>query len=125
MLINLDANIVIHLLDSSTNSAKIEDIIRSEIVSVTPITVHIVWYFYEKKYLKCTKKKLLSFFDSIEILPMSKYIYKKALLISKQDDIEDGMQIACCIENNVELILTGDGPMYSKYAKKINIKLIK
>jgi predicted nucleic acid-binding protein len=125
MLINLDANIVIHLLDDETNSTKIEEIIVNETVCVSPITVHIVWYFFEKKYIKCTKKKMLSFFDSIEILPMSKNVYKKALLISKSDDIEDGMQIACNIENNVGLFVTGDSPMYAKYSKKINIKLIK
>jgi predicted nucleic acid-binding protein len=125
MLINLDANIVINLLDTEINTKEIEEIIRIQEICVTPITVHIVWYFFEKGQIKATKKKMLDFFDSIEILAMSKNTYKKALLISKGEDIEDGLQIACCIENNVELILTSDGGMSSKYANKIEIKLIK
>ena len=125
MLINLDANIVINLLDDHKNTRQVEELIKEGDICVTPITVHIVWYFFDKGYIQCLKKKMLEFFNSVEILAMSKHTYKKALLISKLEDIEDGMQIACCLENNVNKVLTSDSGMYAKYSKKISIELIK
>ena len=124
MLVNLDANAVINLLDEEKDTSRIEDIIIDKDVCVTPITVHMVWYFFDKGYIQCAKKKMLNFFNAIEILPMSTGIYKKALLISKEKDIEDGMQIACCMENNVGLVVTSDSGMYAKYGKKISIEFI-
>jgi predicted nucleic acid-binding protein len=124
MLINLDANVVIDLLDQKVDSKKTYELIDDNNCCVTPITVHIVWYFFDKNYIQCTKSRMLEFFDSIEVLAMSNKIYRKALTISKGDDIEDGMQIACCIENNVDMVITNDAPMYGKYAKKIDMKLL-
>jgi predicted nucleic acid-binding protein len=124
-MINLDANIVINLLDEETDTQAIEKLIAEVDVCVTPITVHVVWYFFDKNKIKCSKKKMLEFFDFIEIIPMSKNTYKKALILSKEEDIEDGMQVACCIENKIDKIITSDAGMYAKYSKNISIKLIK
>lgn len=124
MLTNLDANIVINLLDTTKDTSQVESLIESEIVCVTPITVHITWYFWEKGYIKCPQTRLLEFFDSVEILPMSKNSYQKALTISKLEDIEDAMPVACCLDNRVDKIITSDGGLYAKYAKLLQIVLI-
>jgi predicted nucleic acid-binding protein len=122
-MINLDANIVIDILDEDYNTSKLHDIISQNDICVTPITVHIVWYFFDKGKINTSKQKMIDFFEAVEILSMSKNIFKRALIISKSEDIEDGMQVACCLENNVDKIITSDGGLYSKYSKLISVEL--
>ena len=124
MRVNLDANILIDWLSGELLDEEFDQIIQNDDICLTPLTIHIAWYFFEEGRIRCTKAELKEVIGACEILVMDKATYSTALLISKEEDIEGGMQVACCLNNNVNMIVTSDSGLFAKYYKRIQIKYI-
>lgn len=120
----LDANAIISFLEEDSGMAPFEHILAVSTVCYTPISAHIVAYFLEKGRVKFNYKAMIDFFSSALILTSGSNLFKTALTVSKGEDIEDGMQVAYCLENDVQIIITADAGLYAKYSNLLEILLL-
>lgn len=120
----LDANVAMMFLEKDILLNEHLPLLKRSLICITPITIHIMFYFWENKRINCTYTELINFFERSEKLSMSSNVYATGYKLSKSEDIEDGMQVATCLENAVKHILTDDGNLFAKYAKIIETTLI-
>jgi predicted nucleic acid-binding protein len=103
----LDASGVLELFLMRTKLESIKSIIQSfDIIYITPITVGIVFYYAERE--KLDMKLAEQLVQKFEILPMMQSTYDLALKIYNQKDMEDGLQVAACLENSIPTVITLD-----------------
>ena len=64
------------------------------------------------------------FMKDFDIYAVSAQTLDKAFSIAADNDLEDAMQIACAIENNVDVFLTADKNLAKRYGHLLKIKLV-
>jgi predicted nucleic acid-binding protein len=110
----LDASIVLELFLNRPKYDTIQkNLIPYTIKYLTPITVGILFYYAEKEKLSMSRAE--AFVSNCEILTIGQSTYNLAEKLYKQNDMEDAIQIASALENNVVEVITLDGAMYKKY----------
>jgi predicted nucleic acid-binding protein len=114
--IMLDANVVIEMLQG-IEIENLETYIKTGNIYISAVTYAICWYFIEKGRVDST---MTDIFTSLRILTVSESTCLKGRVLSKESDVEDGIQIACCLENSIDTILTLEGGLF-KYAKQIEV----
>lgn len=112
----LDANIIIELLNGSKITG-LNEAIMNTTPCISAVTYAISWYFIEKGR---ADSRMINVFKNLEILPVTKKTCFTGLEISKGEDVEDGIQVACCLENKIKKIITIEGDLF-KYQKQIQI----
>jgi predicted nucleic acid-binding protein len=119
----LDASVVLELflLRPKFEIAK-SKLLEYETKYITPITLGILFYYAEREKLDIKRAEM--FANNCEILNMDQETYNFALKIYKQNDLEDAMQISCCIQNSIDTIITLDQKMYKKYSELVEMVLI-
>jgi predicted nucleic acid-binding protein len=116
----LDASGVLELFLMRTKVEQIKTVIKSfDIIYVTQITIGIVFYYAERE--KLDMKLVDHLINEFEILPMTHSTYNLALKIYNRKDMEDGLQVATCLENDIETIITLDKDFQKKYQNLLSI----
>ncbi len=115
----LDANVIVKILDGY----EVKELSDSIEVFISSISFNIVSYLWEAKKINCTLEELKDFFSSVNILTVDQDICWQGLELSDYRDIEDGLQIACALDNRIDLLLTYDKKMYQKYKNNLSITL--
>jgi predicted nucleic acid-binding protein len=144
-----DTNIILDIMNShreshETSTSFIQELAHDDVPAVTILSLHTIFYYAEsgfKKDLKNLKfedipkldqenykKNFLTLAEEItkdfEIMNASKEDAKWAIRNYGQKDFEDALQIACCINNNVDMFVTRDIELSKKYSKFQKIKLV-
>lgn len=120
----LDANVIVKILNGYKVDEVFDDPERNEIY-ISTISLNIICYLWENNKINCQKSDLDKFFRCVRVLPVNEDTCFQALQISNYEDIEDGLQIGCAIENDIDLVLTYDKKMFQKYNKIHSITLCK
>jgi predicted nucleic acid-binding protein len=116
----LDASGVLELFLIRSKVEGIKTLIQSfDTIYITPITVGIVFYYAERE--KLDMKLAEHLIQEFEILPMTQSTYDLALKIYNQKDMEDGLQVATCLENNIQTIITLDKDFQKKYQNLLTV----
>jgi predicted nucleic acid-binding protein len=89
---------------------------------VSTLTCNITMYFAEKFKLKLSN--IIKFLDSFYILDLTQEDYQKAKTFLKNRDFEDALQVSCCLNNNIQKIITMDRGLYNKYNKLLQVVLV-
>jgi len=120
-MIILDANIILDYLLKRRNLDSL-DFLETEILAITPTTLHIVYYFTEKNRTPFNIVK--NYLNKFEILPFTQKTYNLAMEMADGKDFEDTLQIATALENKVEKFVTGDKNLAKKYAGSIEFIVV-
>lgn len=119
-MIILDANIVLDVI-LSRREVQISNPDK-EYLAITPTTLHIIYYYSEKE--KIPFNEVASYLNTLEILPFTQKTYDLAMKMADGKDVEDTLQIATAIENEVEKFVTGDKNLAKKYAGLIEFIVV-
>lgn len=117
----LDANTVIDILNNINIGKPRIDILKISQCCISPLTIHIVWYLWEKGRIDVNRDTIYNELCAYSLLQMSNQVFLRGYELAKGDDVEDGMQIACCLENNIEAIMSSDQGLIAKYGKLIEM----
>ncbi len=119
----LDTNIILYILNNDERTPQIMEIIfKYSQCCISSITYTTVWYFIEKWKLDFREAK--SCLDTFEILSTSSEDCELGFDLAKNEDVEDGVQIAIALNNGISNFVTCDKGLYEKYCNNLNIILI-
>ncbi|HQA99073.1 MAG TPA: PIN domain-containing protein [Candidatus Dojkabacteria bacterium] len=122
----LDANIIIDLIegrqleDSGANKLK-EKFPNAEIY-ISSLSVHIVFHILRIKAKSKTHKKVLEFFDFVDILSLTSQTILHASK-TRYSDFEDTLQYLMALNADCNYILTRDKKDFEKIKKVIPSKI--
>lgn len=122
----LDANILIDLIegrqleDSGANQLKRK--FPNSKIFVSALSIHIVFHILHIKSGSKTHKKILKFFDFVEILPLTNQTVLHASM-TKYSDYEDTLQYLMALNANCNYILTRDKKDFEKIKKVVPSKI--
>lgn len=68
--------------------------------------------------------QLQDFVTGIDILSVTNSTLSMAFRIAQDEDLEDALQIACALENDVSIFITGDVKLAKRYGHLLKIQLI-
>jgi predicted nucleic acid-binding protein len=118
----LDANVIVKLLEGFEVLELFEKADEYDVFTST-ICFNIIAYLWEIGKIKCDQDEFTSFFSSISLLPVTEFDCSEALKISDYEDIEDGTQIICAKNNQIDILLTYDKKMFEKYKNLGKLKI--
>ncbi|MEI6728995.1 MAG: hypothetical protein WCK98_05110 [bacterium] len=119
----LDANVIVKVLDGFEVPELFEFADTSEIYT-SAVCFNIIAYLWEIGKIDCSKDEFNKFFASITLLEVGEYECFQALEISNYKDIEDGIQILCAQNNSMDMLLTYDKKMFTKYHNNGSLQMI-
>lgn len=116
----LDASVILELFLVRKKYDEVRNIIKEyEVKYITPITIGILFYFAERGKIDMLSAEALV--NGCQILNISESTYTMARHLYKGKDLEDAVQIACAIENNISCVITLNKDMQTKYAALIDM----
>ncbi len=118
-MIFLDSNVILEILFEREKANFCVEICKQyNALYISSTSLHIIYYYAEKAKINLVYVR--NMLEDINILPVSKFEYNFALEIFKDEDMEDALQIATAVNNNIELIFSLDIKMLKKYDKIVN-----
>lgn len=119
----LDVNVAVKLLNGYKVEEVFEDPENSEIY-ISAISFNILCYLWETNKIECKKSELDNFFKYVKVLLVDENACYQALQLSNYKDIEDAIQIMCAQEHNMDMFLTYDKKLFSKYYQDLDLKIL-
>jgi predicted nucleic acid-binding protein len=95
----------------------LQKIEQFETIYISMLTLHLVFYFGKKAEIAFDDIKF--FVDQFNILDFSFQNYITAQKIVKNSDFEDALQIACCLDNQINSFYTLDKSLIKNYKSKV------
>ncbi len=110
----LDANIILEILFKREKSEFCINICKEyESLAISPTSLHIIYYYAEKA--KIDLEFLEEMLEDFVILPFNSNDFKLALDVFENEDMEDALQIATAINNDIKQVFSLDSKMVQKY----------
>lgn len=125
VLVFLDANALIDLYLSRPRLKKLSQVlaeINGQLVT-SVLSVELCSYISRKEKDRGLKQ-LQDFMNGIDILALADSTLSLSFRIAQDEDLEDALQVACALENAVDVFITGDVKLAKRYGHLLKIKLI-
>lgn len=110
----VDANVLLEILFQRPKYDFCKIIFaKFETFFIPPTAIHVVFYFASKYRLDLDDVE--KFISEFQILTFTEQEYSLALDIYKKDDMEDALQVACCLNHGIANFFTLDQKLQNKY----------
>jgi predicted nucleic acid-binding protein len=116
----LDINIIIDIIIQRSRAEKIQKLLKDYDLFINPSIIDTVYYMINKDS-KIPNHVFRKAMGSYHICNVSGNTVELAFDIAAENDLEDALQVACALDNNVENFVTADRQIKKLYGKKINV----
>ncbi len=116
----LDINIVIDIIIQRSRAEKIQKLLKDFDLFINPSIIDTVYYIINKDS-KIPNHVFRRAMSSYHICNVSGNTVELAFDIAAENDLEDALQVACALDNDVENFVTADRQIKKLYGKKINV----
>ena len=116
----LDINIIIDIIIQRSRAEKIQKLLKDYDLFINPSIIDTVYYTINKDS-KIPNHVFRKAMGSYHICNVSGNTVELAFDIAAENDLEDALQVACALDNNVENFVTADRQIKKLYGKKINV----
>lgn len=116
----LDINIIIDIIIQRSRAEKIQKLLKDYDLFINPSIIDTVYYIINKDS-KIPNHVFRKAMGSYHICNVSGNTVELAFDIAAENDLEDALQVACALDNNVENFVTADRQIKKLYGKKINV----
>lgn len=116
----LDINIIIDIIIQRSRAEKIQKLLKDYDLFINPSIIDTVYYMINKDS-KIPNHVFRKAMGSYHICNVNGNTVELAFDIAAENDLEDALQVACALDNNVENFVTADRQIKKLYGKKINV----
>ena len=119
----LDASVLISILEEDYFLPAIVEVIED----YDQFFISSISYLFG--YQKCRKNSLgvleiHNLLEPFDVVSIDQETIVNARGICKDSDFEDALQVASCLQRGIEVFVTTDKKLFSRYSKLLNIKLL-
>lgn len=119
----VDTNILVDMILVRQRSAEVEAQLVGKTVCASGYALGTVYYLAKRRG-GTTNSEYRKFTDTLTILPIDATVLQRAFELAGDNDMEDALQVAACLQAGVDTLVTADKQLARLYGDLLDIKLI-